>query len=163
MTFLGLKLHLSLTPCDSYMRWLLSHVCSCHLRWIAHFRITFGLFFKASPDAHLFMWKLVLIHMQMKTNFQIKKWAPGLALKKRLRIFIVFAWSLLPILDIPVVTWLEVSLKILKILEYLHLSISKLSLTGNHCSLSVRNVMGCTKITKIITNLQMLVKYCLSI
>ena len=50
---------------------------------IDHFRITFGLFFKASLGAHPFIWKLVLIHMQMKTNFHMKRWAPGLALKKR--------------------------------------------------------------------------------
>ena len=50
---------------------------------IGHFRITFGLFFKASPGAHPFIWKLVFIHMQTKTNFHMKGWAPGLALKKR--------------------------------------------------------------------------------
>ena len=32
---------------------------------------------------HFFIWKLVFIHMQMKTNFHMKRWAPGLALKKR--------------------------------------------------------------------------------
>ena len=53
------------------------------IKWIGHFRITLGLFFKASPGAHPFIWKLVLIHMQMKTNFHMKRWAPGLALKKR--------------------------------------------------------------------------------
>ena len=36
---------------------------------IGHFRITFGLFFKVSPGAHLFMWKLVFICMWMKTYF----------------------------------------------------------------------------------------------
>ena len=50
---------------------------------IGHFRITFGLFFKASPGAHLFIWKLAFIHMQMKTNFHMKRWAPRFALKKR--------------------------------------------------------------------------------
>ena len=50
---------------------------------IGHFRIILGLFFKASPGAHPFIWKLVFIHMQMKTNFHMKRWAPGLALKKR--------------------------------------------------------------------------------
>ena len=50
---------------------------------IGHFRITFGLFFKASLDAHLFIWKLVFICMWMKANFHMKRWAPGLALKKR--------------------------------------------------------------------------------
>ena len=50
---------------------------------IGHFRITFGLFLKASLGAHLFIWKLVFIHMQMKTHFHKKGWAPGLALKKR--------------------------------------------------------------------------------
>ena len=50
---------------------------------IGHFRITVSLFFKASPGAHPFIWKLVFIHMQMKTNFHMKRWAPGLALKKR--------------------------------------------------------------------------------
>ena len=53
---------------------------------IGHFRITFGLFFKASPGAHLFIWKLVFICMWMKTNFHMKGWAPGLALKKRPRV-----------------------------------------------------------------------------
>ena len=33
---------------------------------IGHFRISFGLFFKASPGAHTFIWKLVFIHMQRK-------------------------------------------------------------------------------------------------
>ena len=53
------------------------------MKAIGDFRITFGLFFKASPGAHLFIWKLVFICMWMKTNFQMKGWAPGLALKKR--------------------------------------------------------------------------------
>ena len=55
----------------------------CYASWIGHFRITFGLFFKASLDAHLFIWKLVFICMWMKANFHMKRWAPGLALKKR--------------------------------------------------------------------------------
>ena len=50
---------------------------------IGHFRITFGHFFKASPGAHLLIWKLVFICMWMETNFHMKGWAPGLALKKR--------------------------------------------------------------------------------
>ena len=49
---------------------------------IGHFPITLGLFFKASPGAHPVIWKLVFIHMQMKTNFHTKEWAPGLGLKK---------------------------------------------------------------------------------
>ena len=53
---------------------------------IGHFRIISGLFFKASPGAHLFIWKLVFICMWMKTNFHMKGWAPGLALKKRLTV-----------------------------------------------------------------------------
>ena len=57
--------------------------CPKNGRWIDHFRTTFGLFFKASLGAHPFIWKLVFIHMQMKTNFHMKRWAPGLALKKR--------------------------------------------------------------------------------
>ena len=32
------------------------------------------------------IWKLVFIHMQMKTNFHMKSWAPGLALKKRVNV-----------------------------------------------------------------------------
>ena len=56
------------------------------LEEIGHFRITFGLFFKASPGAHPFIWKLVFIHLQMKTNFHMKSWAPGLALKKKPRV-----------------------------------------------------------------------------
>ena len=36
---------------------------------IGHFRITFGFFFKASPGAHAFLWKLVFICMWMKTTF----------------------------------------------------------------------------------------------
>ena len=50
---------------------------------IGHFRMSFGLFFKASPGAHPFMWTLAFIHMQMKTNFHMKGWAPRLALKTR--------------------------------------------------------------------------------
>ena len=50
---------------------------------IGHFRITFDLFFKASLGAHLFIWKLVFICMWIKANFHMKRWAPGLALKKR--------------------------------------------------------------------------------
>ena len=50
---------------------------------IGHFRITFGLFFKASPGAHPFIWKLVFICVWMKTIFHMKGWAPGLSLKKR--------------------------------------------------------------------------------
>ena len=53
------------------------------IRRTGHFRITFGLFLKASPGAHPFIWKLVFICMWMKTNFHMKGWAPGLALKKR--------------------------------------------------------------------------------
>ena len=39
---------------------------------IGHFRIICGPFFKASPGAHLFIWKLVFICMWMKTNFTWK-------------------------------------------------------------------------------------------
>ena len=60
--------------------------------WIDHFRITFGLFFKATLGAHPFIWKLVFIHMQMKTNFHMKRWAPGLALKKRPKV--IRKWSI---------------------------------------------------------------------
>ena len=59
------------------------HCPEHEVTWIDPFRITFGLFFKASPGAHPFIWKLVVIHMQMKTSFYMKRWAPGLALKKR--------------------------------------------------------------------------------
>ena len=59
---------------------------------VDHFRIT-GLFFKASPGAHPFIWKLILIHMQMKTNFHMKGWAPGLALKKRPKV--IRKWPIL--------------------------------------------------------------------
>ena len=58
-------------------------ICWEATKAIGHFRITFGLFFKASPGAHLFIGKLVFICMWMKTNFHMKGWAPGLALKKR--------------------------------------------------------------------------------
>ena len=54
---------------------------------IGHFRITFGLFFKASLGAHLFIWKLVFICMWMKANFHMKRWALGLSLKKRTKVF----------------------------------------------------------------------------
>ena len=50
---------------------------------IGHLRITVSLFFKASRCAHSFIWKLVFICTWMKTNFHMKGWAPGLALKKR--------------------------------------------------------------------------------
>ena len=50
---------------------------------IGHFRITFGFFFKASPSAHPFIRKLGFIHAQMKTNFHMNRYVPGLALKKR--------------------------------------------------------------------------------
>ena len=70
-------------------------------RLISHFRITFGLFFKASPGAHLFIWKLVFICMWMKTNFHMKRWAPGLALKKRPKVIrkwpIIFHLTFLPL------------------------------------------------------------------
>ena len=59
---------------------------------IGHFRITFGLFFKASPGAHLFIWKLVCICMWIKTNFHMKGWAPRLALKKRPKV--IRKWSI---------------------------------------------------------------------
>ena len=67
---------------------------------IGHFRLTFGLFFKASPGAHPFIWKLVFIHMQMKTNFHMKRWAPGLALKKGPKV--IRKWPIL-IIVIPVI------------------------------------------------------------
>ena len=51
--------------------------------WIGRFRITFCLFFKASLGADLFIWKLVFICIWMNANFHMKRWAPGLALKKR--------------------------------------------------------------------------------
>ena len=56
------------------------------LKSIGHFRITFGLFFKASLGAHLFIWKLVFICMWMKADFHVKRWAPRLALKKRRKV-----------------------------------------------------------------------------
>ena len=67
--------------CLLYIRQKIHFLWLCW--WIGHFRITVSLFFKASPGAHPFIWKLVFIHMQMKTNFRMKRWAPGLALKKR--------------------------------------------------------------------------------
>ena len=57
-----------------------------------HFQITFGLFFKASPGAHLFIWKLVFIHKQMKTYFHMNRWAPGLALKTRPKV--IWKWPI---------------------------------------------------------------------
>ena len=54
-----------------------------HLTSIDNFRIAFSLLSKASPYAHPFVWKLVFIWMWIKTNFYMKRWAPGLALKKR--------------------------------------------------------------------------------
>ena len=59
---------------------------------IGHLRITFGLLLKASLGAHPFIWKLVFIHMQMKTNFHMKEWAPGLALRKRPKV--MRKWSI---------------------------------------------------------------------
>ena len=56
------------------------------MKWIGRFRIILGLFFKVSPGAHFFIWKLVFICMWIKTNFHMKGWAPGLALKKRPRV-----------------------------------------------------------------------------
>ena len=61
-------------------------------RWIDHFRITFGLFFKASLGAHPFIWKLVFICIWMETNFHMKRWALGLALKKRPKV--IRKWSI---------------------------------------------------------------------
>ena len=49
-------------------------------------QITLGLFFKASPATHLFIWKLVFICMWIKTNFHMKGWASGLDLKKRQKV-----------------------------------------------------------------------------
>ena len=63
---------------------------------IGQLRITFGLFFKASPGSHPFIWKLGFIHMKMKTSFYMKRWAPGLALKKRPKV--IWKWPI--ILDI---------------------------------------------------------------
>ena len=65
---------------------------------IGHFQITFGLFFKASPGAHLFIWKLAFIHMQMKTNFRMERWAPRLALKKRPKV--IRKWPIHPVTKI---------------------------------------------------------------
>ena len=86
-------------PSSSSFRWKMTalrecmalKIKSCHnlsqsevkSKPIGHFRITFGLFFTASLGAHLFIWKLVFICMWMKANFHMKRWAPGLALKKR--------------------------------------------------------------------------------
>ena len=55
-------------------------------------QITLGLFFKASPATHLFIWKLVFICMWIKTNFHMKGWAPRLALKKRPKV--IRKWSI---------------------------------------------------------------------
>ena len=63
-------------------------------REIGHFWISFGPFFKASPVAHSFIWKLVFICMWMKTNFHMKGWAPGLALKKRPKV--IGKWPIRP-------------------------------------------------------------------
>ena len=62
------------------------HLKGTNIHSIGHFWITFDLFFKASVGAHPFLWKLVFIHMQMKTNFHMKRWAPRLALKKRQKV-----------------------------------------------------------------------------
>ena len=54
---------------------------------------SFGIFEKQAPGAHPFIWKLVFIHMQMKINFHMKGWAPGLAMKKRLTV--IRKWPIL--------------------------------------------------------------------
>ena len=61
---------------------------------MGHFWVTFGLFFKASPGAHPFVWKLVFICIWMKANFHVKRWAPGLALKKRPKV--ILKWHIHP-------------------------------------------------------------------
>ena len=75
--------------------WIIKYCHSFNARSekIDHFRITFGLFFKASLGAHPFIWKLVFIHMQIEIiNFHMKRWVPGLALKKRPKV--IWKWSI---------------------------------------------------------------------
>ena len=62
--------------------------------WIGHFRVTLGPF-ESESWCSPFAWKLGFIHMQMKTSFHMKRWAPGLALKKRPKV-IIRKWPILP-------------------------------------------------------------------
>ena len=55
-------------------------------------RITFGVFFKTSPGAHPFVWKLVFTCLWMKTNFHFKGWAAGPALKKTPKV--IWKWPI---------------------------------------------------------------------
>ena len=64
-----------------------------HYFSVGHFWITFGFFLKASPGVCLFIWKWVFIWMWMKTNFHMKGWVPGLALKKRPKV--IWKWPIL--------------------------------------------------------------------
>ena len=52
------------------------------LRMAFRARKVLGTFEKRAPGAHPFIWTLVLIHMQKKTNFHMK----GLALKTVLKV-----------------------------------------------------------------------------
>jgi len=78
----------SITPTLEFWR---SSVVFQVSRVIGHFRITLGLFLKASPGAQPLTWKLV--HMQMKTNPHKKGWAPGPAPKKRLTV--IWKWPII--------------------------------------------------------------------
>ena len=60
-------------------------------------------FFKASPGAHLFIWKLVFICMWMKANLHMKRWAPGLALKRRPKV--IRKWPIMALLTTRLCRW----------------------------------------------------------
>ena len=58
---------------------------STNTRLIGDFRVAFRLCFKASPGAKIsFIHMQILVHLHVnKTNFHMKGFAPGLALKQR--------------------------------------------------------------------------------
>ena len=52
---------------------------------IGHFRVHLSLHFKARVSAKSLLWKSVFIHIEIRTNYDNKKFALRLALKERLR------------------------------------------------------------------------------
>ena len=63
---------------------------------LGHFRITFGLIFKASPVVHPFIWLRDFTHMQIKLILISYAWlSTGLVLKKRQKKFRTVCWVIM--------------------------------------------------------------------
>ena len=86
--YLSLRLRCLYGCCYFFFPWWMTPLwraltSNCRLNSKSKFRVHVSLLFKASLSAKSFLWKLVFIHMESRTNYHHKNFALKLALKRR--------------------------------------------------------------------------------